>query len=175
MANGRLERKKEGQDSFIDSWYKNEHFVWHNGYGPAVATNFMEQYQQDVDLMKSIHLTHYRTSINWARFFTDYENCIVDEEYAQHISEMIDSLIEADVEPMICLEHYEVPAFLLEKYDGWSSRKVVDFYAKYAKIAFDRYGDRVKTGLHSTNQSFPKRVAIWMLFAGRMNKTQKNG
>lgn len=106
-------------------------------------------------------------------FFTDYENCIVDEEYAQHISEMIDSLIEADVEPMICLEHYEVPAFLLEKYDGWSSRKVVDFYAKYAKIAFDRYGDRVKTGLHSTNQSFPKRVAIWMLFAGRMNKTQK--
>ncbi len=69
-------------------------------------------------------------------FFTDYENCIVDEEYAQHISEMIDSLIEADVEPMICLEHYEVPAFLLEKYDGWSSRKVVDFYAKYAQIAF---------------------------------------
>lgn len=51
--------------------------------------------------------------------------------------------------------------------------KVVDFYAKYAQIAFDRYGDRVKTGLHSTNQSFPKRVAIWMLFAGRMNKTQK--
>ena len=92
--------KKEGQDSFIDSWYKNEYFVWHNGYGPAVATNFMEQYQQDVDLMKSIHLTHYRTSINWARFFTDYENCIVDEEYAQHISEMIDSLIEADVEPI---------------------------------------------------------------------------
>ena len=30
------------------------------------------------------------------------------------ISEMIDSLIEADVEPMICLEHYEVPAFLLK-------------------------------------------------------------
>ena len=33
--------KKEGQDSFIDSWYKNERFVWHEGYGPAVATNFM--------------------------------------------------------------------------------------------------------------------------------------
>ena len=67
---------------------------------------------------------------------------------------MIDSLIEADVEPMICLEHYEVPAFLLEKYDGWSSRKVVDFYAKYAKIAFDRYGDRVKlVYIQRTNRS----------------------
>lgn len=136
--------KKEGQDSFIDSWYKNENFVWHNGYGPAVATNFMENYQQDVELMKQIHLTHYRTSINWARFFTDYERCIVDEEYAAHIDRVVDALIEAGVEPMLCLEHYEVPAFLMEKYDGWSSRKVVDFYAAYARIAFERYGDRVK-------------------------------
>ena len=46
--------KKEGQDSFIDSWYKNERFVWHEGYGPAVATNFMENYEKDIALMKEI-------------------------------------------------------------------------------------------------------------------------
>ena len=101
--------KKAGQDSFIDSWYKNERFVWHEGYGPAVATNFMENYEKDIALMKEIHLTHYRTSINWSRFFTDYEKLIVDEEYAAHIDEIIDRQIEAGVEPMICLEHYEVP------------------------------------------------------------------
>lgn len=136
--------KKEAQDSYLDLWYKNEPFVWHNGYGPAVATDFMTHYQEDIDLMKQVHLTHYRTSINWARFFTDYENFVVDETYAEHISKVIDALLEAGIEPMICLEHYEVPAYLLEKYDGWSSRKVVDLYAGYAKIAFDRYGDRVK-------------------------------
>ena len=136
--------KKEGQDSFLDSWFKEEQFVWHQGYGPAVATNFMEHFQQDVDLMKEIHLTNYRTSINWSRFFTDYENLVVDEDYAQHISDVVDALIAAGVEPMLCLEHYEVPSYLLEKYDGWSSRKVVDLYAGYAKIAFERYGDRVK-------------------------------
>lgn len=136
--------KKEGQDSFIDSWYKNENFVWHEGYGPAVATNFMEKYQDDIDLMKEIQLTHYRTSINWSRFFTDYEALTVDEDYAQHIDDVIDGLIESDVEPMICLEHYEVPSYLLEKYDGWSSKKVVELYAGYAQIAFERYGDRVK-------------------------------
>ncbi|MGX6978656.1 glycoside hydrolase family 1 protein [Vagococcus elongatus] len=136
--------KKETQDSYLDSWYKNEQFVWHNGYGPAVATNFMEQYQDDIDLMQQIHLTHYRTSINWSRFFLDYEQMIVDEDYAQHIDDVIDSLIAADVEPMLCLEHYELPQYLSEKYDGWSSRKVVDLYAEYARIAFERYGDRVK-------------------------------
>ncbi|MBP1047630.1 glycoside hydrolase family 1 protein [Enterococcus sp. BWM-S5] len=135
--------KKDNQDSFLDLWYKNETFVWHDGYGPDTATNFMENYQTDIDLMKDIHLTHYRTSINWARFFTDHENLIVDEEYAAHIDAVIDSLIAAGVEPMLCLEHYEVPAVLLEKYDGWSSKEVVALYISYAEIAFARYADRV--------------------------------
>ncbi|WP_028273210.1 glycoside hydrolase family 1 protein [Atopococcus tabaci] len=136
--------KKEGQDSYLDSWYKQERFVWHEGYGPAVATNFYEKFQDDVDFMKEIGLTHYRTSINWARFFTDYENCVVDEDYAQHIDDLIDALLDAGVEPMLCLEHYEMPTFLQEKYDGWSSKEVVELFVRYAEIAFDRYGDRVK-------------------------------
>lgn len=136
--------KKEGQDSFLDSWYNEENFVWHDGYGPAVATDFMEKYPSDIEMMKKIKLTHYRTSINWARFFTDYENLVVDEDYVAHINQVIDGLIVAGVEPMLCLEHYEVPAYLMEKYDGWSSRKVVDLYVAYADIAFERFGDRVK-------------------------------
>ena len=136
--------KKPGQDSYLDSWFKNENFVWHEGVGPDVATKFMTHYQDDVALMKEIHLTHYRTSINWARFFTDYDNLIVDEAYAQHIDDVVDALVAAGVEPMLCLEHYELPAQLQEKYDGWSSRHVVDLFTAYAKIAFARYGDRVK-------------------------------
>lgn len=137
--------KKEGQDSYLDTWYKNERHVWHEGYGPGVATNFYERYAEDVAFMKEIGLTHYRTSINWARFFTNYETLEVDEEYAQHVSNLIDALIEAGVEPILCLEHYELPAFLQEKYDGWSSKKVVDLFVGYAEIVFERYGDRVKS------------------------------
>ena len=94
--------------------------------------------------MQEVHLTHYRTSINWARFFTDHEQLIVDEDYAAHIDQLIDQLLAAGVEPMLCLEHYELPASLMDAYDGWSSRKVVDLYTRYAEIAFERYGDRVK-------------------------------
>lgn len=135
--------KKEQQDSYLDKWFKEEQFVWHDGQGPDVATNFMQQYQEDIDLMKEINLTHYRTSINWARFFTDYEQLVVDEAYATHMDHVIDGLIAAGVEPILCLEHYELPAYYMEQYDGWSSKKVVDWYADYAKIVFERYGDRV--------------------------------
>lgn len=136
--------KKDFQDSYLDLWYKNNKNVWHNGYGPAVATDFYNRYKEDIQLMKQIGLTHYRTSINWARFLTDYENAIVDEEYASHYENVIDELLNNGIEPMICLEHYELPAVLFEKYGGWGSKHVVELFEKYAEKVFNRYGSRVK-------------------------------
>ena len=84
--------KKPGQDSWIDLWYKNDRHVWHNGYGPAVATDFINRFREDVALMKQAGLTHYRTSINWSRFLTDYENATVDEEYAAYYDALFDEM-----------------------------------------------------------------------------------
>lgn len=32
--------KKEGQDSYLDRWYKEERFVWHNGYERCCCDEF---------------------------------------------------------------------------------------------------------------------------------------
>ncbi|MDU7373724.1 MAG: glycoside hydrolase family 1 protein [Klebsiella michiganensis] len=108
--------KKAGQDSWPDLWYKNDRRVWHNGYGPAVATDFINRFREDVQLMKLAGLTHYRTSINWSRFLTDYENVTV---------------------------HYELPGYLLEQYGGWASKKVVELFVQYAEKVFARYHHKV--------------------------------
>ena len=136
--------KKDGQDSYIDAWYKEHRDAWHEGYGPAVATDFISRYPEDFSYMKEIGLHCYRTSLNWSRFLTDYEQAVVDEEYAAYYSQMIDECIKNGVEPMICLEHYEVPQVLMERYGGWNSRHVVDLFVKYASRAFERFGDRVR-------------------------------
>ena len=136
--------KKENQDSYMDLWYKNHKSAWHNGYGPAIATNFHDRYQEDVDLMKEIGLQCYRTSLNWSRFLTDYENVVVDEDYAAYFEKMIDACRAAGVEPMICLEHYELPGELFTKYGGWGSKHVVDLFVRYAEAAFQRFGKKVK-------------------------------
>ncbi|MBP2168138.1 6-phospho-beta-glucosidase/beta-glucosidase [Erwinia toletana] len=135
--------KKAGQDSWIDAWYKNDRQVWHNGYGPAGATDFINRYQEDVALMKATGLTHYRTSINWSRFLTDYENAVVDEEYARYYDQLIDEMQRQGIELMLCLEHYELPAVLLEQYGGWGSKHVVELYIRYAEKVFERYAGKV--------------------------------
>ena len=135
--------KKEGQDSWPDLWYKHDRHVWHNGYGPSVATDFINRFREDVQLMKLAGLTHYRTSINWSRFLTDYDAVTVDEEYASYYDQLFDELLANGIEPMICLEHYELPGYLLEQYGGWASKKVVELYVRYVEQVFARYHHKV--------------------------------
>lgn len=136
--------KKEGQESFIDVWYKSNPELWYNGYGPAIATDFYNRFREDIRLMKEIGLDAYRTSIDWSRFLRNYETAEVDEDAAEYYDSVINELIKNGIEPMICLEHYELPALLLEKYGGWGSKYVVDLYVKYAEKVFNLYGDKVK-------------------------------
>ena len=135
--------KKPGQDSYLDAWYQNDRHVWHNGYGPAGATDFINRYKEDVALMKAAGLTHYRTSINWSRFLTDYENAVVDEEYASYYDALIEEMHAQGIELMLCLEHYELPAILLEQYGGWGSKRVVELFLSYAEKVFERYAGKV--------------------------------
>ncbi len=53
--------KKTRGRTLARSLVQNDRHVWHNGYGPAVATDFINRFQEDVQLMKLAGLTHYRT------------------------------------------------------------------------------------------------------------------
>ena len=46
--------------------------------------------------------------------------------------------------PLITISHYEMPLNLTLNYKGWYSREVIEFFERYCKTLFDRYGDRVK-------------------------------
>ncbi len=50
------------------------------------------------------------------------------------------------LEPLITIQHDEMPVYLAEHYDGWSSRHVIDCYVKYAKVLFERFGKKCNTG-----------------------------
>ena len=45
---------------------------------------------------------------------------------------------------MVTLSHYEMPWHLVEKYQGFYSREVIDFFIRYAKTCFQRYQHKVK-------------------------------
>ncbi|SHI20413.1 glycoside hydrolase family 1 protein [Clostridium intestinale] len=136
--------KKENQVSWADAFYKSAPSKWYESYGPTIATDFYSRYKEDIKLMNSLNLQSYRTSIDWSRFIEDYDNVIVSEDALNYYNDMINELIANNVQPIICLEHWELPDYLIQKYGGWGSRKVVDLYLRYAEKAFEAFSDRVK-------------------------------
>lgn len=137
--------KGKGKDKrhYMDAWYMAVPELWHDGIGPTVAADFYTHYKTDVKLMKEVGLQAFRTSIDWTRFIKDFETAEVDPKGLEFYNNLIDEMIAHGIEPMICLEHYELPLELFNKYGGWGSRHVVDLFVKYAEKAFEHFGDRV--------------------------------
>lgn len=137
--------KRPDQKHFPHLMWENDRDAWYLGLGPDVASDFYSRFREDIPLFRQAGILQYRFNIDWSRFLDDYENVIVNEKAAQYYSDVIDCLMENGIEPILCLEHWELPAALYEKYDGYASRHVQDLYVRYAAEAFRRYGDRVKT------------------------------
>ena len=54
------------------------------------------------------------------------------------------NVLKYGIEPVVTISHFEIPMHLVEKYGGWRSRKVIDFYVRYCETIFNRYKDKVK-------------------------------
>ena len=106
--------------------------------------DFYHTYKEDLKLLKELGLKTYRTSINWARIFPHGDETEPNEEGLKFYDDLINEIIANGMEPMITISHYEMPLYLTTHYKGWYSREVIDFFYRYCKVLFDRFGDRVK-------------------------------
>jgi len=59
-----------------------------------------------------------------------------------YYSDLIDSLVAANITPMVTMNHWDLPQ-ALEDLGGWNNDSIVDIFVDYARLLFDEYGDRV--------------------------------
>jgi 6-phospho-beta-glucosidase len=57
---------------------------------------------------------------------------------------VFDELLKYGIEPLVTLSHYEMPLNLVQKYNGWADRSLVDYFVHYAETVFNRYKGKVK-------------------------------
>ena len=97
-------------------------YIKENIYYPShQATGFYHHYKEDIALMAEMGFKCFRMSISWSRICPKgmYE---VNEEGLQ----------------------FDMPLYLADHFDGWSDRKVIDYFLFYARTVFERYKDKVK-------------------------------
>lgn len=116
----------------------NEYYPHHDGI------DFYHRYKEDIALFEEMGFNAFRTSINWARIYPNGDDGMPNEEGLQYYDDLFDSLLEAGIEPVVTLSHFEMPYNLVTKYGGFRDKRVIDFFVKYAETVMNRYKDKVK-------------------------------
>ena len=58
--------------------------------------------------------------------------------------DMFKTMREHGIEPLVTLHHYDMPLYLSDHYQGWYDRRLVDLFARFARVCFERYKGLVK-------------------------------
>ena len=112
-------------------------------YPSHMATDFYHHYKEDIALFAQMGFQCFRMSVSWSRICPKgmYQ---VNEEGLQFYDHVFDELLKYHIEPVVTIDHFDMPMYLADHYDGWSSREVIDFFVFYAKTVMNRYKDKVK-------------------------------
>lgn len=124
----------------------------HRGETGAIACDHYHRFKQDIKLMQDMGIKAYRFSISWPRIMPTGKDS-VNEAGVQFYSDLIDTLIEANIEPWITLYHWDLPLALQLEDDGWLGENIPVYFEAYADLCFERFGDRVKNWI-TLNESW---------------------
>jgi len=114
------------------------------GYPSHEAIDFYHRYKEDIALMAEMGFTAFRMSIAWSRIYPTGEEVEPNEKGLKFYENVFDELIKYGIEPVVTIDHFDVPQALVEKYGSWRSREMVDLFVKYATTLFVRYKGKVK-------------------------------
>ncbi|MFB7848212.1 GH1 family beta-glucosidase [Streptomyces sp. NPDC056053] len=114
-----------------------------NGDTGDIAADHYHRYRDDVALMKRLGLRAYRFSVSWSRVQPTGRGPAV-ERGLDFYRGLVDELLEAGIEPVATLYHWDLPQEL-EDAGGWPQRVTAERFADYADIVAGALGDRVGT------------------------------
>ena len=131
---------KMGKTVF-DLLYEKDPTKFFDQVGPELTIDFTNKYKEDIDRFASVKFNSLRFSLSWARLFPDGKN--VDPEAVKLYHNIIDYCHSKNIEPIVCLFHFDMPAWAAEV-KGFENKEVVNKYVDYADFVFNEYGSKVK-------------------------------
>ena len=132
---------EDGKGESIWDRFSHSPYKIFNGDTGDVACNHYHRMPEDVALMKELGLQTYRFSISWPRVLPAGRGP-VNQKGLDFYDRLVDQLLAVGIVPNATLNHWDFPQ-ALQAQGGWPNRDSTDWFADYARLMFDRLGDRV--------------------------------
>jgi beta-glucosidase len=113
-----------------------------NGDDARVAVDHRRRWRDDVALMASLELPAYRFSVAWPRVQPTGRGRVSPSGLGWY-RELVEALLEAGIEPVVTLYHWDLPQ-ALEDAGGWPSRDTAARFADYAYAVGEELGSLVR-------------------------------
>lgn len=105
--------------------------------------DFYHRYREDIAMLAEMGFSVFRFSIAWSRIFPNGDEETPNEAGLAFYDQLIDECRRHGMEPLVTLSHYETPYHLAKTYDGWCSRKMIDFFKRYVNTVMEHYKGKV--------------------------------
>ncbi|MGT2950725.1 6-phospho-beta-glucosidase [Streptococcus cuniculi] len=108
------------------------------------GVDFYHRYKEDIKLFAEMGYSVFRLSISWARIFPNGDDAEPNQAGLDFYRSVFEECHKYGIEPLVSIWHFDTPLSLEERYGGWTNRKLIDFYVRYAETLFKEYKGLVK-------------------------------
>lgn len=125
-----------------DKWFEEDPEKFFDNIGPEIASDHINRYIEDVELMKKTGHNSFRLSISWARMFPDGGKGVPNQQAINFYRKLFLEMNSKGIKIFVNLYHFDMPLDLQE-IGGWEFREVVEHFVNFANCCFDNFGDLV--------------------------------
>lgn len=113
-------------------------------YPKRYGIDFYHRYKEDIKLFAELGLKSFRMSISWPRIYPTGIEEEPNEEGLKFYDDVFTELEKYGIEPMVTMNHYDTPLYLIEHKDGWKTPEILKYWERYVRTILARYKGRVK-------------------------------
>ena len=99
-------------------------------YPSHQAIDFYHHYQEDIALLAEMGFQCFRMSISWTRIFPRGDEETPNEEGLKFYDKVFDECLKYGIQPVVTLNHFDMPLYLADEKNGWLSRETVTYFFK---------------------------------------------
>lgn len=107
------------------------------------AVDGYHHFKEDIAFMAKMNFKVYRFPISWSRIFPNGDDKQPNMASLKYYEQVIDECLKYDIEPLITINHFDVPYNLIVKYGSWRNRKLIDFYLRLCETLFTHFKGKV--------------------------------
>ena len=113
-------------------------------YPSHEAIDHYHYYKEDIAMFAEMGFKSYRMSIAWTRIYPNGDDAAPNKAGIEFYRSLFEECKKHGIEPIVTLSHFDVPWNVMEKYNGWTDRRVIDLFYNYCRTVFTEYRGLVR-------------------------------